>query len=111
MRFFKTMLTSASMLLASAATAMAAPIALLQDPQAPVKVDVHTSETHTVWYADPVWIAVGAIVVLLIIVPRQTTAKTHLTEHLNRYFFMADLPDGPRNLRGRSTAQNHVDTP
>jgi hypothetical protein len=68
MRFFKTMLTSAGMLLASAATAMAAPIALLQDPQAPVKVDVHTTETHTVWYADPIWIAVGAIVVLLIIV-------------------------------------------
>jgi hypothetical protein len=68
MRFFKTILTSASMLLASAATAVAAPIALLQDPQAPVRVDVHTTETHTVWYLEPIWIAVGAVVVLLIIV-------------------------------------------
>ena len=67
-RFVKTMLTSATMLLASVATAMAAPVALLQDPQSPVKVDVHTTETHTVWYTEPIWIAVGAIVVLLIIV-------------------------------------------
>jgi archaellum biogenesis protein FlaJ (TadC family) len=68
MRFFKTMLTSASMLLASVATAGAAPVALLQVPKSPVKVDVHTTETHTIWYAEPIWIAVGAIVVLLIIV-------------------------------------------
>lgn len=68
MRFFKTMLTSAGMLLASVSTAVAAPIALLQDPQSPVKVDVHTTETQTVWYTEPIWIAVGAVVVLLIIV-------------------------------------------
>ena len=64
MRFIKTILTSAGMLLASAGTAMAA----LQDPQAPIKIDVSTSETHTVWYANPVWLAIGGIVVLLIIV-------------------------------------------
>lgn len=67
MRFIKTMLASAGGLLASAATAMAAPIALLQDPS-PVKVEVHTTETHTVWYTDPVWLAIGGVVVLLIIV-------------------------------------------
>jgi hypothetical protein len=68
MRFIKTMLTSAGMLFATATTAMAAPIALLQDPQAPVKVDVHTTESHTVWYTDPMWLAIGGVVVLLIIV-------------------------------------------
>ena len=67
MRFIKTILTSVGTLLATAATAMAAPLALLQDP-APIKVDVHTSETHTVWYTDPVWLAIGGVVVLLIIV-------------------------------------------
>lgn len=68
MRFIKTMLTSAGMLLATAATATAAPLALLQDPQAPIKVDVHTSETHTVWYTSPMWLAIGGVVVLLVIV-------------------------------------------
>jgi lysylphosphatidylglycerol synthetase-like protein (DUF2156 family) len=64
MRFIKTLLASAGMLIATTATAMAA---TLQDP-APVKVEVHTSETHTVWYADPMWLAIGGVVVLLIIV-------------------------------------------
>lgn len=67
MGFIKTILTSAGTLLATAATAMAAPLALLQDP-APIKIDVSTSETHTVWYANPVWLAIGGVVVLLIIV-------------------------------------------
>jgi drug/metabolite transporter (DMT)-like permease len=67
MRFIKTILTSAGTLLATAATAMAAPLAFLQDP-APIKVDIHTSESHTVWYTDPMWLAIGGIVALLIIV-------------------------------------------
>jgi hypothetical protein len=67
MRFIKTILASAGMSLATAATAMAAPLALQQDP-APIKVDVHTSATHTVWYTDPVWLAIGGVVALLIIV-------------------------------------------
>lgn len=66
MRFFKTVLTSTGVLCATAVTAMATPMALLQDP--PIKVDVHTSETHTVWYTNPVWLAIGGIVALLIIV-------------------------------------------
>ena len=66
MRFIKTMLASAGGLLATATAAMAAPMALLQDPT--VKVDVHTTEGHTVWYTNPVWLAIGGIVVLLIIV-------------------------------------------
>src|ERR1051325_6664884 len=61
MRFIKAMLTSASMLLASGLTALTA-----QDP--PIKVDVHTSETHTTWYTDPMWLAIGGAVLLLIIV-------------------------------------------
>ena len=36
--------------------------------QAPVKVDVSIPASHTTWYADPVWIAVGAAVLLVLIV-------------------------------------------
>lgn len=68
MRVIKAMLTSIGLTLAATVTAVAAPLAMLQDAQAPVKVDVRTSATHTVWYADPVWIAVGIGAVLLIIV-------------------------------------------
>ena len=50
---------SAAVLLASARVAQAK-----QD----VKVDVSTPATHTVWYADPFWITIGAVAVLLIIV-------------------------------------------
>ena len=39
---------------------------VLQDPA--IKVDVHTNGSHTVWYTDPVWLAVGGVVVLLVIV-------------------------------------------
>jgi hypothetical protein len=66
MRFFPTLLTSAGMLVATAATAMAAPLAILQD--ATLKIDVQTSPTHTVWYTSPMWLAIGGIVVLLVIV-------------------------------------------
>lgn len=65
MRTIKSLLASVGILLATTGTALAAP--LLQDP-APVKVEVHTSETHTVWYTDPMWLAIGAVVVLLVIV-------------------------------------------
>lgn len=64
MRVIKMMLSSAGMLLATVGTAMATPPALLQDP---VKIDVHTTESHTVWYASPMWMAIGAIVVVLFI--------------------------------------------
>jgi hypothetical protein len=56
------------MLVAVASTAMAAPLAMLQDPQAPIQVDVQTTETSTVWYADPLWIGVGVVAVILIVV-------------------------------------------
>ena len=36
--------------------------------QSPVKVDITIPASHTVWYADPVWLAVGAGVILLLIV-------------------------------------------
>jgi len=68
MRIIKTMLTSIGLLAAAAGTAMATPLAMVQDPQSPVKVDVSTTESHTVWYTNPLWLAIGGIVVLLIIV-------------------------------------------
>lgn len=68
MRLIKTLMASAGMLLATAATAVAAPLMTLQDAASPVQVDVRTTETHTVWYTDPMWIIIGAVVVLLVIV-------------------------------------------
>jgi hypothetical protein len=68
MRIIKAMLASVGLSLAAVSTTLAAPIALLQDPAAPVKVDVTTTESHTVWYTNPVWLVIGGIVVLLIIV-------------------------------------------
>ena len=44
-------------------------ISAVQDPQPPkaeVKVDI--SDDRTVWYTDPVWLAVGAIAALVVIV-------------------------------------------
>lgn len=71
MRFIKTILTSVGMLLVTGATAMAA---TLQDPA--IKVDVTTSDSNTVWYTNPVWLAIGGIVVLLIIVLAVMAARS-----------------------------------
>jgi hypothetical protein len=60
MRFVKTILSVVVMALSTGA------VALAQEP--PVRVDVHTSETTTTWYTDPVWLAIGGLAVLLIIV-------------------------------------------
>ena len=73
MHFIKTLLTSTSMLLATAATAMAVPLAMLQDPI--LKVEVQTSATPTVWYTNPVWLAIGGIFALLIIVLAVVAAR------------------------------------
>ena len=35
--------------------------------QVPVKVEVSTPATHTVWYTDPMWLAIGAVAVLVVI--------------------------------------------
>ena len=51
---------STTLLLGSGRAALAA--------QVPVKVEVSTPATHTVWYTDPMWIGIGAVVVLIIIV-------------------------------------------
>lgn len=40
--------------------------ALAQDP--PLKVEVTTAPTTTVWYADPLWIGVGVVAALFVIV-------------------------------------------
>lgn len=66
MRILKTLLTSLGAVLATSAMALATPLAALQD--APIKVDVRTEPTHTVWYADPIWLGVGVVAVILIIV-------------------------------------------
>jgi formate-dependent nitrite reductase membrane component NrfD len=52
--------------------------------QDPVKVEVSTPATHTVWYADPMWIGIGAVAVLIIIVlaimaSRKSEPKTTTT--------------------------------
>jgi hypothetical protein len=36
--------------------------------QSPVRVEVTTTSSHTVWYTDPVWIGIGVAVFLLIVV-------------------------------------------
>ncbi len=40
--------------------------ALAQEP--PLKVEVTTAATRTVWYADPMWLGIGAVLVLIVIV-------------------------------------------
>jgi hypothetical protein len=47
MRFITSLLTPAGMLLATASTALAAPLAMLQDP--PIRVEVETAPTREVW--------------------------------------------------------------
>jgi hypothetical protein len=66
MRFITTLLTSAGLLLAPASTALAVPLAMLQDPT--IRVEVGTTATRTVWYTNPMWLAIGGIVILLVIV-------------------------------------------
>jgi hypothetical protein len=73
MRFITSLLTPAGMLLATASTALAAPLAMLQDP--PIRVEVETAPTREVWYTSPMWLAIGAIVVLLIIVLAVVSAR------------------------------------
>jgi hypothetical protein len=36
--------------------------------QAPLKVEVSTADSNTVWYTSPVWLGIGAVAVLIIIV-------------------------------------------
>jgi hypothetical protein len=62
MRFIKTLLTSAGMLFMTAGTAMAA----VQDE--PIRVEVETEPTTTVWYTDPLWLVIGGLVLLVIII-------------------------------------------
>jgi hypothetical protein len=52
--------------------------------QVPVKVEVSTPATHTVWYADPMWLGIGAVTVLIILVlaimaSRNSAPKTTTT--------------------------------
>lgn len=61
MRFAKRLMGLGTMLLLSTTTAMA-----MQD--APVRVDVQTTESTTSWYADPFWLGVGGVAVLVVLV-------------------------------------------
>lgn len=58
MRYIKTMLSAIGMILVPVATALA---------QDSLNVNIKTTHTTT-WYADPVWLAIGGLAVLLIIV-------------------------------------------
>lgn len=88
MRFTKILTLATAVLCASATAASAAPggsagvivsamtiapssltLAVTQDPQPPkTEVKVNIDDNRTVWYADPTWLAVGAIALLVIIV-------------------------------------------
>jgi formate-dependent nitrite reductase membrane component NrfD len=62
MRFVnRLMALSTTLLLGSATAAMA-----LQE--SPVKIDVQTTESHTSWYADPFWLGIGGVAVLIVLV-------------------------------------------
>lgn len=88
MRFTKILTLATAVLFASATASSAAPsssagvtvsamtiaptsftLAVTQDPQPPkteVKVDI--GDNDTVWYTDPLWLALGAIALLVVIV-------------------------------------------
>jgi hypothetical protein len=63
MRFIRTLLTSAGILFLAAGPALAT---VVQD--APIKVEVETEPTRTVWYTNPTWLIIGGLVALVIIV-------------------------------------------
>ena len=76
MHFRNMSIISTAVLVGGARAAMA--------EQAAVKVDVSTPATHTVWYADPVWIGIGAaaaliIIILAIMASRKSEGKTTTT--------------------------------
>ena len=58
MRFPIMLMASTTILLGSARAALAEQ----------VKVEVTTADSHTTWYTDPVWLGLGAVLVLIIIV-------------------------------------------
>ena len=59
MRFPRTLIgLGTTLLLASARAALAEQ----------VKVEVTTADSHTVWYTDPVWLGLGAVVLLIVMV-------------------------------------------
>lgn len=60
MRSTKALLTSAGMVLTTVGMAVA------QDPV--LKVEIETAPTRTIWYTNPMWLAIGGIVALMVIV-------------------------------------------
>jgi formate-dependent nitrite reductase membrane component NrfD len=62
MRFAnRLMALSTTLLLGSATAAMAM-------QESPVKIDVSTTESRTSWYADPFWLGIGGVAVLIVLV-------------------------------------------
>jgi uncharacterized integral membrane protein len=86
MRFIKTLLTSLGLVLLTSANAGAL---MLQDPA--IKVDVSTSESHSTWYASPVWLAIGGLALLLIIVAIMASRRKSTTTVV-RYLFATKRP-------------------
>ena len=70
MRFARRLFASATGLL----LASAGPLAAMQDP--PVKVDVTTTETHTVWYTSPLWLTIAGLLVVLLIVGAVSSSRS-----------------------------------
>ncbi|MGH7696140.1 MAG: hypothetical protein ACRENH_14235 [Gemmatimonadaceae bacterium] len=90
MRFTKILTLATAVLFASATAGSAAPsssagvtvsamtiapsslmLSVTQDPQPPkaeVKIDIRDERGTTVWYTDPLWLALGAIALLIVIV-------------------------------------------
>jgi hypothetical protein len=63
MRTIKALLTSLGLVLLTSSTALAM---MLQSPD--IRVDVSTTDGHSTWYTNPVWLAIGGLALLLIIV-------------------------------------------
>ena len=60
MRFPRMLMAlSTTLLLGSARAALA---------EQAVKVELTTTESHTVWYTDPLWLGIGGVAVLIILV-------------------------------------------
>lgn len=60
MRVFKALMASGALVAATLSSTLWA-----QDP--PVQVEISTSESHSVWYTNPLWLVIGGVILILII--------------------------------------------
>jgi formate-dependent nitrite reductase membrane component NrfD len=61
MRFANRLMALGTALVLSSSAALAM-------QESPVKVEVQTTESTTSWYADPFWLGVGGVAVLIVLV-------------------------------------------